>query len=431
MPCSVVLGSQWGDEGKGKIVDMYAPSADIVMRYQGGHNAGHTVLADGHSYILHLVPSGIIHKGVANLIGNGVVVDPKALLKEIEGLENRGISFKDRFFISDRAHLIFPYHVLIDRLKEDRAGSAKIGTTGLGIGPAYTDKANRSGLRVGDLLDRAALETVVRANVVQYNILAENLYNSETIDAQGIIDEYYEYGKRLRPFIADTVYLANAALKGGKKLLLEGAQGAMLDLDFGTYPFVTSSNGSSGGAAVGSGVSPMHFSKIIGVAKAYCTRVGSGAFPTELKGELGDALRAAGKEFGATTGRARRCGYIDLAALKYAVTVNGITHIALTKLDVLSGIDEIKVCTAYRIDGEESARFPAAVSTLEKAEPVYKSFKGWTQPLTGIARFDDLPKQARDYLAFIKEFLDVEYCVISLGSDRNQSIVLSEAFNDN
>ncbi|MDR2400495.1 MAG: adenylosuccinate synthase [Deferribacteraceae bacterium] len=428
MSCSVVLGSQWGDEGKGKIVDMYAPDADIVMRCQGGHNAGHTVFANGTSYILHLVPSGIIHKNVINLAGNGVVVDPAALLNEMEVLEKKGIDFKDRFFISDRAHIIFPYHSAADKLKEKQAGSAKLGTTGLGIGPAYTDKANRTGLRMGELLNRDLIKNCVTDNLAQYNILAKYLYNSETIEAEPIIDEYYEYGKKLAPYIADTASIVNKALKDGKKVLLEGAQGAMLDIDFGTYPFVTSSNGSTGGAASGSGVSPKWFSNIIGVAKAYCTRVGSGPFPTELDGELGERLRIAGKEFGATTGRPRRCGFIDLVALKYAVMINGITHIALTKLDVLSGFDEIKACTSYLADGAAAEGFPANAADLAKAVPVYKSFKGWSASLSELGRLEDFPKEARVYIAFIEEFLEVGFSVISVGSDRNASIVLSGIF---
>jgi adenylosuccinate synthase len=428
MPCSVVLGSQWGDEGKGKIVDMFTPEADIVMRYQGGHNAGHTVYVSGARYILHLVPSGIIHKNVLNLIGNGTVVDPKALLKEMAELENKGIDFKGRFFISDRAHLILPYHSAADKLRENKAGSAKLGTTGLGIGPAYTDKANRIGLRVGDLLNYDRLKNAIAANVELHNVLARHFYNAETMDAQAITQEYAEYGRALAPYVADTVCIINKALKEGKKVLLEGAQGAMLDIDFGTYPFVTSSNGSSGGAAAGSGVSPKWFSNIIGVSKAYCTRVGSGPFPTELAGELGDALREAGKEFGATTGRPRRCGFIDLVALKYAVMINGITHIALTKLDVLSGFKEVKACVAYSIDGKEVLDFPADADTLSKTVPVYKTFKGWDSPLSGITRLEDLPKEARAYISFIEEFLGVGFCVISLGSDRNAAIALAEVF---
>jgi adenylosuccinate synthase len=422
MPCSVVFGSQWGDEGKGKIVDMYSSQADIVMRYQGGHNAGHTVFVDGVSYVFHLIPSGIIHKNVINLIGNGMVVDPKALLQEMSGLESKGIGFKDRFFISDRAHLILPYHTAADKMSEAKAGSAKLGTTGLGIGPAYTDKANRTGLRVGDLLDYEQLKNAITSNVAQYNILARHLYNAPEIDAAPIIDEYTEYGAKLAPYITDTVFFVNKALTDKKKVLLEGAQGVMLDIDFGTYPFVTSSNGSSGGAVSGSGISPKKLSNIVGVTKAYCTRVGSGPFPTELNTAEGEYLRAAGKEYGATTGRPRRCGFIDLVALRYAVMINGMTHIALTKLDVLSGFDEVKACVSYRIDGKKVMDFPASAHALAKAEPVYKTFKGWEVPLSEIKSVEALPKEARTYLDFIEEFLDTPFGVISVGYDRNASI---------
>jgi adenylosuccinate synthase len=422
MPCSVVLGSQWGDEGKGKIVDMYSSQADIVMRYQGGHNAGHTVFADGVSYVFHLIPSGIIHKNVINLIGNGMVVDPKALLKEMSELGSKGISFKDRFAISDRAHLILPYHTAADKMSEAKAGSAKLGTTGLGIGPAYTDKANRTGLRVADLLDCEQLKNAITSNVAQYNILARHLYNAPVIDAEPIIDEYAGYGAKLAPYITDTIFFVNKALGDEKKVLLEGAQGAMLDIDFGTYPFVTSSNGSSGGAVSGSGISPRKLSNIVGVTKAYCTRVGSGPFPTELGNAAGEYLRTVGKEYGATTGRPRRCGFIDLVALRYAVMINGMTHIALTKLDVLSGLDEVKACVSYRIDGKKVMDFPASAHLLAKAEPVYKTFKGWKLPLSDIKSVEALPKEARVYLDFIEEFLGTPFGVISVGYDRNASI---------
>ncbi len=428
MSCSVVLGTQWGDEGKGKIVDMYSQQADVVVRYQGGHNAGHTVWVDGTKYVLHLIPSGIIHKSTVNIIGNGVVIEPEALLKEINGLVERGIEFDGRFFISDRAHVIMPYHMLFDKHKEELKGANKIGTTGRGIGPSYMDKTARVGIRMGDLFDLKVLEEKIRTNVDEMNLYAVKVYGMEPIDADSIVESCKGYAEKLCKYIVDSSVLINKLVSENKKVMLEGAQGTMLDVDFGTYPFVTSSNGTAGGACTGTGISPRYISNIVGVMKAYTTRVGSGPFPTELHDADGEALRKAGHEFGATTGRPRRCGWLDLVVSKYAIMVNGLSYIALTKLDVLDDMDVIKVCTAYEIDGEVVDTFPADLSRIDRIKPIYKEFKGWKQDSTGAKSLDDLPANAKEYIKFIEDYLGVPYCLVSIGTDRTQTIVLNEIF---
>lgn len=428
MGTSVVLGAQWGDEGKGKIVDMYSAEADVVMRYQGGHNAGHTVWVNGEKYVLHLIPSGIIHKGTVNIIGNGVVVEPNALISEMEGLRDKGIDFEGRFFISDRAHLIMPYHAVIDRAREELKGEKKIGTTGRGIGPCYADKIERAGVRVGDLLELEMLRESVEAHLKELEFLAMYLKNLPVFKADDIMADMQKFAEYLKPYIADTVSLANEAADAGKKVMLEGAQGTMLDIDFGTYPFVTSSNGTAGGACTGTGISPRKINTVVGVTKAYSTRVGSGPYPTELFDENGDFLRKAGNEFGATTGRPRRCGWLDIVALKFAVQVNGFSHIALTKLDVLSGLDEIKVCVAYEIDGKTVHTVPASLAALERVKPVYKTFPGWKENLCGAKSISDLPENAQKYISFITESVGTPYCVVSVGTDRDETIVLEQVF---
>lgn len=428
MNCSIILGAQWGDEGKGKIVDMYSQQADVVVRYQGGHNAGHTVWVNGEKYVLHLIPSGIIHKNTINIIGNGVVIELEALISEMKGLVERGISFDGRFFISDRAHIIMPYHTLFDKHKEELKGAKKIGTTGRGIGPTYMDKTGRIGIRICDLFDDNVLENKIRSNVEEVNIYAEKIFGINPVSADEIITTCKNFAKEIKPYVTDTAVVINKLVAENKKVMFEGAQGTMLDIDFGTYPFVTSSNGTAGGACIGAGISPRSIKNIAGVMKAYTTRVGSGPFPTELFDENGEELRRVGAEFGASTGRPRRCGWLDLVAAKYAVMLNGLNYIALTKLDVLDGMDKIKVCTAYEIDGKIVDTFPAEIDKLERIKPVYKEFDGWKQDVSKSKSLDDLPENAKKYVEFIKEFLGVPYCVVSVGTDREQTIVLNEIF---
>lgn len=428
MSCSVILGAQWGDEGKGKIVDMYSRQADVVVRYQGGHNAGHTVWVNKEKYVLHLIPSGIIHKETINIIGNGVVVELDALIKEINGLSERGIEFTNRFFLSDRAHIIMPYHTLFDKHKEALKGAKKIGTTGRGIGPAYMDKTGRMGIRICDLFNNAVLESKVRSNVEEVNVYAEKIFGLPPVSAEAMIADCKRFAAEIKPYVADTAVLINKYISEGKKIMLEGAQGTMLDVDFGTYPFVTSSNGTAGGACTGSGVSPRSIRSIAGVMKAYTTRVGSGPFPTELFDKDGELLRKTGDEFGASTGRPRRCGWLDLVAAKYAVMINGLDYIALTKLDVLSCMEKIKVCTGYEIDGKVLYTFPAEIDVLDRIKPVYKEFPGWMCDISKARSIDDLPINAKNYVNFIKDYLKISFCVVSVGADRQDTIVLNEIF---
>lgn len=428
MSCAVILGAQWGDEGKGKIVDMYSSQADAVIRYQGGHNAGHTVWVKGEKYVLHLIPSGIIHKRTVNVIGNGVVINLEALMKEIHELKERGINFEGRFFVSDRAHIILPYHTLFDKRKEELKGAQKIGTTGRGIGPTYMDKTARVGVRICDIFNDVILENKIKTNVEEMNLYAVKGYGLDPIDASSIIDMCKSYAKELKNYVADTAVLVNKLVKESKKIMLEGAQGTMLDVDFGTYPFVTSSNGSAGGACIGSGISPRNIKNIAGVLKAYTTRVGSGPFPTELFDEDGEYLRKCGHEFGATTGRPRRCGWLDLVVAKYAVMINGLNYIALTKLDVLDKMKKLKICIAYELDGKTIDIFPAELDKLERLKPIYKEFDGWEGDITKCKKMEDLPANARKYVEFIREYLGVDYCVVSVGPDREETIVLNEIF---
>lgn len=375
----VVLGAQWGDEGKGKIVDLMSEDADIVVRYQGGANAGHTVSFDGKTYVLHLLPSGIFHENVVCVIGNGVVLDPLALIEEINIIKNAGVNINGRLLISHNAHLIMPYHKLLDKLYEQ--GEEKIGTTGKGIGPAYVDKYARVGIKVIDLLNKDTLCKKIKKNIESKNEILEKIYHTEKLDVEKILNDYLDFAEKISEYIADTAVYLNEAIKKGKKILLEGAQGALLDVDHGTYPYVTSSNPTAGGASTGSGIPPTKINGVIGVIKAYTTRVGEGPFPTELKNEIGNYLRERGGEYGATTGRPRRCGWLDVVSLKYSIMINGIEKLALTKLDVLDELDEIKICTAYKIDGKITEKFPTDPDTLSKVEPVYETFKGWKEKL--------------------------------------------------
>ncbi|MBZ4644187.1 MAG: adenylosuccinate synthase [Deferribacteres bacterium] len=428
MSCSLILGAQWGDEGKGKVVDLYTEEADVVVRFSGGHNAGHTVVIKGEKYILHLIPSGIMHDGKINIIGNGVVIDPEALIDEINDLKARGIKFDGRFFVSKRAHLIMPYHKIFDKHSEAKKGSKKIGTTGRGIGPSYADKMARVGLRVCDLYDDEVLKEKVFQNVEEVNLIATKIHGLDALDPMEVFESYRKYGEIIKPYVAETSYLINRLYSEGKKIMLEGAQGTLLDVDHGTYPFVTSSNPTAGGAFTGTGLAPQSLNNVVGVLKAYTTRVGSGPFPTELNDDTGQKLRDIGGEYGATTGRPRRCGWLDLVAAKYAKMLSGINYIALTKLDVLTGFEKIKVCVGYEYNGKVFDTFPPEIKILENLTPVYKEFDGWSEDISKVRAYDELPANAKKYLEFIKENLDIEYALISLGTDREETIILNKVF---
>lgn len=423
MSVSLIVGAQWGDEGKGKIVDLLATKADIVARYQGGANAGHTIVIDGKQYVLHLIPSGILTEGVKCIIGNGVVIDPVALMQEIAMLKENGIEVKDRLFISHKAHLIMPYHKLLDQVREKSSIENAIGTTGRGIGPSYIDKAKRSGIRIVDLLDRVEFEKKLRSSLEEYNNILTKIYSETEINVEELVETYLEFDKLIDPYVTDTTLLINEAVKEGKKIIVEGAQGALLDLDHGTYPFVTSSNPTSGGACTGLGLPPTKINKIIGIVKAYSTRVGNGPFPTELNDEIGEKLRKEGNEFGATTGRPRRCGWLDLIALKYSVMINGIEDIALTKLDVLDNFDELKICIGYTINGKKMKSFPANLNMDTKIDLEYITFKGWNTSLNGITTYEKLPNEVKEYIKYIEDFVDAKVTIISTSPDRNDTII--------
>ncbi|MGE0448601.1 MAG: adenylosuccinate synthase [Vicinamibacterales bacterium] len=414
-----VLGAQWGDEGKGKIVDLLTPRFDIVARYQGGHNAGHTVYVNGTKFVLRLIPSGILHAGVACVIGNGVVVDPQALFAEVDELARNGINVDGRLFVSDKAHLILPYHRDLDLLSEARRGERKIGTTSRGIGPAYEDKIARRGIRAADLADPAALAQNVRDNVTARN----RLVHDSTMDAEVVLRDLLEIGARLRPMVRDVSLMLSQAIGAGQSILFEGAQGTLLDIDHGTYPFVTSSNASIGGVCTGLGVGPRAIDGVMGVVKAYTTRVGAGPLPTELHDDMGDRLRDSGNEYGAVTGRPRRCGWYDAVAVRYGVRINGLDALALTKLDVLDGLETIHICTAYRCNGRTIHDFPSDVAQLAACEPVYESMPGWTTPTKGIRRFADLPENAQRYIARLEEVSGVPAALVSTGSERLDTIL--------
>jgi len=414
-----ILGAQWGDEGKGKIVDLLTPNFSIVARYQGGHNAGHTVYVNRAKFILRLIPSGILHPGITCVIGNGVVVDPQALFSEIDELGKNGIQTRDRIVISDKAHLILPYHRDLDLLSEARRGERKIGTTSRGIGPAYEDKIARRGIRVGDLVDPRGLEANVRDNVTARNRLVQDT----TMDWRPVLDQLLKHADRIRPMIRDVSVMLADATKAGKAIMFEGAQGTLLDIDHGTYPYVTSSNASIGGVCTGLGIPPKAIGRVLGVAKAYATRVGEGPFPTELFGEMGNRLRETGSEYGAVTGRPRRCGWYDAVALRYAARINGLDGLALTKLDVLDGLERIEICTAYRCGDRTLTDFPSDVDQLGRCQPVYDSMPGWSQPTKGVRRFDDLPAGARNYVARLEEVSGVRAAIVSTGSERDDTIL--------
>lgn len=422
-----VIGGQWGDEGKGKIVDLLTPSFSVVARYQGGHNAGHTVFVNGRKFVLHLVPSGILHSDVACVIGNGVVIDPAALFRELEALADAGIDTQGRLLISDRAHVILPYHREIEAVAEADRKDRPIGTTSRGIGPSYEDKYGRRGVRMQDLRNQGPDD--VLALIIRENVAARNrIVGGEPLDWQPVHKELVGWWQRLQPLVTDVSVYLDGVRRAGGRVLYEGAQGTMLDVDHGTYPFVSASNGTVGGVFTGLGVGAKAVDGVLGIVKAYTTRVGEGPFPTELVGDAGDALRDSGQEYGASTGRPRRCGWYDAVVAKYAVRINGFQTLALTKLDVLDGLSEIKVCTKYRHHDSLVADFPSDVISLEQCEPVYDTLPGWDQPTAGITRFDDLPVAARNYIAYIEEVSGAPVCLVSTGSDRDETIVREGSF---
>jgi adenylosuccinate synthase len=421
----IVIGAQWGDEGKGKITDLLSKSADVVVRYQGGVNAGHTVVVQGQTFKLHLIPSGILYPDTECIIGCGTVIDPKVLIEELDQLEALNISTRN-LLISETAHVTMPYHRLIDKASEERRGDHKIGTTGRGIGPTYADKSERTGIRVLDLMNPKGLRKQLNWSINYKNVILEKLYNLPPLDPEAVIEEYLGYAERLRPHVVDSSLRIYDAILHKRNILFEGAQGTLLDLDHGTYPYVTSSNPVAGGACVGTGVGPTMIDRVIGVAKAYTTRVGEGPFPTELHGTLGELLCDRGAEFGTTTGRKRRCGWFDAVIGRYAVRINGMDCLAITKLDVLDELEEIKVCVAYEIDGQRCENFPSSARVFARCQPIYKTLPGWQQSTASCRNLEDLPKQALDYLKFLAELMEVPIAIVSLGASRDQTIIVED-----
>ena len=428
MKTVAVVGSQWGDEGKGKVIDFLATQADVVIRGQGGNNAGHTLVVEGKKFALRLIPSGILNSNTINVIGNGVVFDPKGFFEEIEMLEANGVSTKN-IKISDRAHIVFPYHKELDGLAEEARGDNKIGTTKKGIGPCYMDKTERSGIRVCDLMDKEVFAKKLKLQVDAKNKLVTGVYGKEPMfDFDEIYNEFIVYAEKMKPYVADTTVIVYDAIKANKKVLFEGAQGTLLDLDLGTYPYVTSSHPTSGGFAVGAGVGPNMIKDVVGIVKAYTTRVGEGPFVTELSDETGERIRVQGREFGTVTGRARRCGWFDAVIVKYAARINGITSISFMLLDVLTGFDKIKICTAYKMGDKIINNFPASLEDLAKCEPVYEELDGWNEDLTKVEKFEDLPENAKKYIARIEELVDVNIDLVSVGPNRAQTIIRKNIF---
>ncbi|ABN54288.1 MAG TPA: adenylosuccinate synthetase [Hungateiclostridium thermocellum] len=424
MATRVVVGTQWGDEGKGKYIDMLAKDSDMVVRFSGGNNAGHTIVANGVKYALHLIPSGILNEGKTCIIGNGVVVDPAVLLKEIKELNEKGIS-TDRLLISDRAHVIMPYHKLLDELQEKFRGENSIGTTKRGIGPCYSDKTERSGIRMCDLVDEDEFVRKVRENLKVKNLIIEKVYGGQKLDEEQVISEYLEYGRKLKEYVADVNSIIFEAIEQGKNILFEGAQATFLDLDFGTYPYVTSSNPVAGGVCTGAGVGPVFINEVYGVLKAYTSRVGAGPFPTEQNNEIGDRIRELGWEYGTTTGRPRRCGWLDLVMIKYAARVNGLTALAINHVDTIGKLPKIKLCVAYKKNGQETRNFPCSLKELAQCEPVYEEFDGWDEDISNVKSFDDLPDNAKKYLSRIEEIVGVKIKLIGVGKEREQTIVVN------
>ncbi|HJV45390.1 MAG TPA: adenylosuccinate synthase [Bacillota bacterium] len=427
MSSVVVVGTQWGDEGKGKITDFLAEKAEVVARYQGGNNAGHTIVFNGKKYKLHLIPSGIFYKDKICVVGNGMVVDPKALVEELEYIHSHGVS-TDNLRVSDRAHVILPYHIKLDRVEEERKGENKIGTTCKGIGPAYMDKAARIGIRIADLLDPAEFEIKLRRNLNEKNRLFEKVYETEGFEVSDILEEYLGYAEKIRPYVTDTSVVLNDAIDAGKRVLFEGAQGVMLDIDQGTYPFVTSSNPVAGGVCIGSGVGPTKIHQVVGVAKAYTSRVGDGPFPTEQKNEIGDRIREIGKEYGTTTGRPRRVGWFDSVVVRHARRVSGITGLALNSIDVLTGLETVKICTAYKYRGEIIDYYPANLNILSECEPVYEELPGWTEDITKVRSLGELPETARHYIERVSTLTGIPIATFSVGPDRDQTNIVKSVY---
>lgn len=427
MTSVVVVGTQWGDEGKGKITDFLSEHAEVIARYQGGNNAGHTIIFGGETYKLHLIPSGIFYKEKTSVIGNGMVVDPKALVQELKGLHDRGVT-TENLRISNRAHVILPYHIKQDEVEEARRGANKIGTTGKGIGPAYMDKAARVGIRIADLLDHVVFEEKLRMNLKEKNRMFEKFYETEGFTVEEIMEEYYQYGQEIAQYVTDTSKVLNDAFDAGRRVLFEGAQGVMLDIDQGTYPFVTSSNPVAGGVTIGAGVGPTNISHVIGVCKAYTSRVGDGPFPTELFDEIGDKIRTVGKEFGTTTGRPRRIGWFDSVVVRHARRVSGLTDLTVNSIDVLTGLDTVKICTAYRYQGELITEYPANLRMLADCEPVYEEMPGWSEDVTSCKSLDELPDNARHYLERISQLTGVQISIFSVGPDRNQTNIVKSVW---
>ena len=428
MTSVVVVGTQWGDEGKGKITDFLSANAEVIARYQGGDNAGHTIVIDGKKFKLHLIPSGIFFPEKISVIGNGVVINPKSLVKELAYLHEEGVS-TDSLRISDRAHVILPYHIELDRLQEESKGENKIGTTIKGIGPAYMDKAARVGIRIADLLDREVFAERLRINLEEKNRQFTKLYDAEALSFDDIFEEYYEYGQQIKQYVTDTSVILNDALDNGKRVLFEGAQGVMLDIDQGTYPFVTSSNPVAGGVTIGSGVGPSKIDKVVGVCKAYTSRVGDGPFPTELFDEVGDRIREVGHEYGTTTGRPRRVGWFDSVVMRHSRRVSGITNLSLNSIDVLSGLDTVKICVAYDLDGERIDYYPASLEQLKRCKPIYEELPGWSEDITGVRHMDELPENARNYVRRIGELVGVRISTFSVGPDRDQTNILESVWS--
>lgn len=422
MSGTVIVGAQWGDEGKGKIIDFLASKADVIVRSQGGNNAGHTVIVGNNKYAFHLMPSGVLYENKINVVSNGVVFDPEGFLKEIEILEKQGINTSN-ILIDERVHVIFPYHKKIDALEEAARGNDPIGTTQKGIGPCYMDKVERSGIRLGEMLEPELFKERLFMQVERKNKVIEKIYNDKGFDKEEIYNQYCEYAEKLRKYVTDTTVVVHEALEANEKVLFEGAQGTLLDIDLGTYPYVTSSHPTSGGFCVGAGVGPKTIKEVVGVVKAYTTRVGKGPFPTELNDEIGDLIREKGNEFGTTTGRPRRCGWFDGVMLKYTARVNGLTSISLMLLDVLSGFDKIKLCTGYDIEGKNVQNFPASLNTLGKCIPIYEELDGWHEDITTITDFEDLPLNAKKYIQKIEEYVGIPVKIISVGPKRTQTIV--------
>lgn len=426
MPNVVVVGAQWGDEGKGKVVDVLTPHVNVVVRYQGGNNAGHTVVVGREKYVLHSIPSGVLHPGCRCVVGCGVVIDPASLIEEMEALVQRGIRL-DGLFISKNAHLIMPYHPALDLASEAKLGSRRIGTTGRGVGPAYVDKAARVGIRMADLLDERLFREKLEINVAQKNRLLRDIYDAQTFSVDEILNTYMRYAGWLAPYVTDTALLLSRWIDSGYSVLFEGAQGTMLDLDHGTYPYITSSSTTAGGAATGTGVPPTKLNGVIGVAKAYTTRVGGGPFPTEMSGRIAEEIRARGNEYGATTGRPRRCGWFDAVVLRFAVRVNGLDAVALTKLDVLDQCETVKICTGYRYRGDVLTEFPGEETALKEAEPIYEEMSGWMTTTAGAKNVADLPAKAHRYLERLEELIGVPFCLISTGAVRDDTIVCEDS----